>query len=220
LNKLILVCLVIGLSGCMKSEDEKRLEQLDEIVRLEKVKTQAIGELCANKIKKLAKNPNDVVIIPKHSLKSLEGSSIDAVAPFRDEVIAQFHWTGKNKISINGDKYNVICEYNIENDKEVDFSVYSKKDNNFIPRYSEPDVEYFLISKEKDGEYIKTLHTRLSTQHVGYSLTRIDCKGNRYQDLGYSEKGKFDIEMYKDVTWANIISSSSKSDLYRFSCNS
>ncbi|MDP1680069.1 MAG: hypothetical protein Q8L02_08180 [Candidatus Nitrotoga sp.] len=87
-----------------------------------------------------------------------------------------------------------------------------------IPRNGAEKAKYYLIKVEQDVEYIRTLHSRVSAMSHGYSLTRIDCKSARYQDLGYGENNQSNIKMYDDVKWTDLVPGSSKSDLVSFAC--
>jgi hypothetical protein len=53
----------------------------------------------------------------------------------------------------------------------------------------------------------------------GYSVTRIDCKNRRYQDLGYGEDSQSNIKMHDRVQWTELVDGSSKSDLVSFVCS-
>jgi len=86
-----------------------------------------------------------------------------------------------------------------------------------IPRSSFEKAKYYLISVEKDGQYYKTIHSRISSQSTGYSVTRIDCSSQKYQDLGYGDH-QSSITMYKKLNWATLVSGSSKSDLVNYVC--
>lgn len=52
----------------------------------------------------------------------------------------------------------------------------------------------------------------------GYSVTRIDCNNQRYQDLGYGEDAQSNIKMYDKVQWVDLVFGSSKHDLVTFVC--
>jgi hypothetical protein len=86
-----------------------------------------------------------------------------------------------------------------------------------IPRSSFEKAKYYLISVEKDGQYYKTIHSRISSKSTGYSASRIDCINQKYQDLGYGDN-QSTITMYKKVNWAVLIPGSSKSDLVNYVC--
>lgn len=87
-----------------------------------------------------------------------------------------------------------------------------------IPRSMAEKAEYFLISAEKDGEYLKTVHRRTSSWGTGYSVTRIDCNNKRYMDLGYGDGSQSNIKLYDKTQWTKPIQGSSKSDLVNFVC--
>lgn len=222
---LFIFIFTIFISGCIQSEEDKMRENLKEKIKIENNKTLQALDYCKEIIiKKIGKSTNEITI-PKYSMKSLENTKLNnVIAPFRDGYIAEFHWTGINKVILNNIdgqeiKINIICEYDIKKNKLIDFSIYSNKEDNFIPRsMNEYPTEYFLISKEKNGEYVKTVHTRLSSQNVGYSLSLIDCKKTQYQDLGYGEKGKLEIDMYDNAKWIKPIFGSSKADLIAYIC--
>ncbi len=89
-----------------------------------------------------------------------------------------------------------------------------------IPRSQVENARYYLISSEGDGSYLRTVHVRISSQSKGYSVTRIDCPGQRYQDLGYGEGTMDNISWYdRSVVWVDLVRGSSKSDLVNFVCN-
>ena len=87
-----------------------------------------------------------------------------------------------------------------------------------IPRSMAEKAEYYLVSVEKDGEYLRTLHRRTSSWGTGYSVTRIDCDSRRYMDLGYGDGSVSNIKMYDDIRWTEAIKGSSKSDLVNYVC--
>ena len=94
----------------------------------------------------------------------------------------------------------------------------SVSEGELIPRSMQEKAKYYLISVESDGNYLKTLHSRVSAMSHGYSVTRIDCNNQRYQDLGYGEDTKSNINMYDKVQWTDLVSGSSKYDLVTFVC--
>jgi len=87
-----------------------------------------------------------------------------------------------------------------------------------IPRSTTEGAAYYLMSIKKDGGFVKTLHKRVSSSGAGYSITRIDCNRQRYQDVGYADGSLNDMEMYGDIRWTELVQGSSKSDLVRFAC--
>ncbi|MEX0963807.1 MAG: hypothetical protein WDZ52_07205 [Pseudohongiellaceae bacterium] len=93
------------------------------------------------------------------------------------------------------------------------------QEGELIPRSTPERASYYLITTESDGEYLRTVHSRISSSSHGYSVTRIDCTNRRYQDLGYGEDLQSNIKMYNNVQWAALVSGSSKSDLVNFVCN-
>ena len=88
-----------------------------------------------------------------------------------------------------------------------------------IPRSMYENAVYYLIKVEPDGQYLRALHSRVSKLSHGYSVTRIDCTSNRYQDLGYGQDQQSNIKMYDSVNWTDVLLGSSKSDLVVFVCN-
>ncbi|CAM2894812.1 hypothetical protein [Vibrio rarus] len=94
-----------------------------------------------------------------------------------------------------------------------------KPEGEQIPRSLSEGAKYYLVSVESDGEYLRSIHSRISSTNHGYSVTRIDCNKRRYQDLGYGENNKANITMYNNVKWNNIVSGSSKYDLVSFVCS-
>ena len=95
----------------------------------------------------------------------------------------------------------------------------SAAEGELIPRSVSEKASYYLITTESDGEYLRTVHSRVSSASHGYSVTRIDCANSRYQDLGYGEGRQSNIKMYDNVQWAELMSGSSKDDLATFVCN-
>ena len=97
--------------------------------------------------------------------------------------------------------------------------VSTSPEGELIPRSMYEKAQYYLISVEPDGNFLKTLHSRVSSMSHGYSVTRIDCKNQRYQSLGYGEDKRSNIKMYNKVQWTEILfPGSSKSDLVTFVC--
>lgn len=88
-----------------------------------------------------------------------------------------------------------------------------------IPRSMAEKAEYYLISVETDGEYLRTVHRRTSSWGTGYSVTRVDCANRRYMDLGYGDDSQSNIKMYDKTQWTKPVQGSSKSDLVNFVCN-
>jgi hypothetical protein len=68
-------------------------------------------------------------------------------------------------------------------------------DGELIPRSMRENASYYLISVEPDGKFVRTLSSRISAVSHGYSVTRIDCKNQRYQDFGYGEDQQSNIKM-------------------------
>ncbi|GAA4364266.1 hypothetical protein [Kangiella marina] len=95
----------------------------------------------------------------------------------------------------------------------------TKPEGELIPRSSQESAKYYLISVEADGEFLRSTHSRVSSMSHGYSITRIDCKAKRYQDLGYGENKQSNIKIYKKTQWANLVNGSSKYDLVSFVCS-
>ena len=95
----------------------------------------------------------------------------------------------------------------------------SAAEGELIPRSGSEKASYYLITTESDGEYLRTVHSRVSSSSQGYSATRIDCANRRYQDLGYGEGSQSNIKMYDNVQWTELMSGSSKDDLAAFVCN-
>ena len=87
-----------------------------------------------------------------------------------------------------------------------------------IPRSMPEKAKYYLITVEKDGEHLKSVHRRTSSWGTGYSVTRIDCVNRRYMDLGYGDDSQSNIKMYDTTQWTAPINGSSKSDLVNFVC--
>lgn len=100
-------------------------------------------------------------------------------------------------------------------------NTYRENANNegeLIPRTMQEKANYYLISVEQDGNFLRTLHSRVSAMSHGYSVTRIDCENRRYQDLGYGEDAQSNIKMYDKAQWTDLVTGSSKFDLATFVC--
>lgn len=95
----------------------------------------------------------------------------------------------------------------------------AKPEGQLIPRSMQEKANYYLISVEPEGSFLRTLHSRVSAMSHGYSVTRIDCANRRYQDLGYGEDEQSNIKMYEKVQWAELVAGSSKYDLVTFVCS-
>ena len=87
-----------------------------------------------------------------------------------------------------------------------------------IPSAVVVDAKYYLISVEKDGEYLKTLHRRTSSSGTSHSITRINCADKRYMDLGSGGGPVSNIRMYDGTSWTELVPGSSKSDLVNYVC--
>ena len=87
-----------------------------------------------------------------------------------------------------------------------------------IPRSVSGDKgKYYLIKKSKSGDIISTLHKRVGVDSVGYTSTKINCKTQKMQEIGYSEVSAQAIK--PDPTkWFDLVKGSSKYDLYQFVC--
>lgn len=99
------------------------------------------------------------------------------------------------------------------------FQFANANEGELIPRSMYEKASYYLISVKDDGKFLQTLHSRVSTMSHGYSVTRIDCKNRRYQDLGYGEDKQSNIKMYDNAQWAQLVVGSSKNDLVTFACS-
>jgi hypothetical protein len=93
-----------------------------------------------------------------------------------------------------------------------------KPEGEQIPRSTTENAKYYLISVEPDGEYLRSMHSRISSMSYGYSVTRINCKAKQYQDLGYGENSRTNIKMYNNTQWENLVTGSSKYDLVSYAC--
>jgi hypothetical protein len=77
---------------------------------------------------------------------------------------------------------------------------------------------YYLLSVEPDGEYLRSIHKRVGATGVGYSVTQIDCKRQRYKDLGYGDNAVSEITLYDNARWTELVEGSSKWSLVQFVC--
>jgi len=94
------------------------------------------------------------------------------------------------------------------------------EEGTLIPRSDLGDKgKYYLLKKEKNGDIVTTLHKRIGIDSVGYTLMNLNCKTGMVQELGYSEISPESI-IQQPTDWYELISGSSKSDLYKFVCNS
>lgn len=95
---------------------------------------------------------------------------------------------------------------------------FENAEGELIPSSNQENANYYLIKVERDGVYLRTLHSRISSMNHGYSYTLIDCESRRYQDLGYVSDSQENIKLYDDLKWTELFTGSSKSDLVSFVC--
>ena len=99
-----------------------------------------------------------------------------------------------------------------------------------IPSSVPEKAKYYLISAEQDGPYIRTLNSQVWPPYstmarkfgvtAGYTVTQIDCKGQRYMELGYGDNDPSHIKMHNNTEWINtIVTGSIRYDLAKFVCN-
>jgi hypothetical protein len=94
-----------------------------------------------------------------------------------------------------------------------------KESGELILRSMVERASYYLLSVEREGDFLKTLHKRVSAQSVGFSLTLLDCSSGRYKDLGYGVGKVENIRLYAEANWVELVIGSSKSDLLNFVCS-
>lgn len=93
------------------------------------------------------------------------------------------------------------------------------EDGMLIPRRDPGDKgKYYLIEKKQFGDIVTTLHKRIGVDSVGYTLMNLDCKNGKIQELGYSEISAKDIKQ-NPTDWYELVSGSSKYDIYQFVCH-
>ena len=114
-------------------------------------------------------------------------------------------------------RYNSASSQTLE--KNVKTHNQPKKTEILIPRSRPEKAKYYLLSIRPDRDYIRTLHKRVSSMSLGFSVTLIDCARKKYQDLGYGEDKQENIQMYSNTRWTDLVNGSSKSDLVKFVCN-
>jgi len=122
--KKIILFLIIGIFITACESKSKKEIAIEKALQREESQTIKAKILCKNIILNISRDPSRV-IIPQYDMLGLDSSYI---APFRDGVIALFHWTGAHQVRMpNGfggmNLVNIICEYNIETDKLVKFTV-------------------------------------------------------------------------------------------------
>lgn len=92
------------------------------------------------------------------------------------------------------------------------------KVNEKIPTHPGDNGEYYLLHVNYEGDYIRTTHKRIGTEATGYSVTRIDCKNKRYQDLAYEENINKLARIYPERKWVELVEGSSKWALVNYVC--
>lgn len=87
-----------------------------------------------------------------------------------------------------------------------------------IPRSVAGDKgRYYLIQKSKSGNIVSTLHKRVGVDSVGYTSAKVNCKTKQIQEIGYSEVSAKAIKS-NPTEWYDLVTGSSKYDLYKFVC--
>ena len=90
--------------------------------------------------------------------------------------------------------------------------------NTLIPRSVAGDKgKYYLIKKSESGNIISTLHKRIGVDSVVYTSTKINCKTKQIQEIGNSEVSAQAIKP-NPTKWFDLVTGSSKYDLYKFVC--
>jgi hypothetical protein len=76
---------------------------------------------------------------------------------------------------------------------------------------------YFLMDVKKEGSIVKALHRRVGPSGTGYTRTESNCSTLQMREIGYSEDGADKIKVLP-TKWFDLVSGSSKSDLFNFVC--
>ena len=90
-----------------------------------------------------------------------------------------------------------------------------------IPRsMPEKGARYFLLEAKKEGNIVKTLHKRVGISGTGFSRVESNCATGQVRDTGYGDDTISNIKQYpaKMQNWYNLVSGSSKRDLFNFVC--
>lgn len=87
-----------------------------------------------------------------------------------------------------------------------------------IPRSIEGDRgTYYLIKQSRSGDIVSTLHKRVGVDSTGYTSAKVNCKTKQIKEIGYSEISAKAIKP-NPTKWYNLVTGSSKYDLYKFVC--
>jgi hypothetical protein len=87
-----------------------------------------------------------------------------------------------------------------------------------IPRSVGGDKgKYYLMSANRSGNIVYTLHKRVGPSGTGYTRVANDCATGQYTELGYSEVSPNSMTTYAP-RWTDLVRGSSKSDLFNFVC--
>ena len=78
--------------------------------------------------------------------------------------------------------------------------------------------EYHLLGMKRLGTLITTIHKRVGSDYVGYTVCEINCERHQIRDLGYGE-GSIDDIKSSTSEWYELVPGSSKSDLFSFVCS-
>jgi hypothetical protein len=76
---------------------------------------------------------------------------------------------------------------------------------------------YFLLSQDRTGDVVRTLHKRVGVSEVGFTRAEVNCRTRLMRELGYGEGAPEAIKT-APTKWFELIPGSSKSDLARFVC--
>ena len=87
-----------------------------------------------------------------------------------------------------------------------------------IPRSISGDKgKYYLIQQSKSGDIISTLHKRVGVDSTGYTSAKLNCRTKQIKEIGYSEVSAKAIKP-NPTEWYDLVTGSSKYDLYKFVC--
>jgi hypothetical protein len=88
-----------------------------------------------------------------------------------------------------------------------------------IPRSIAGDQgKYYLISSNREGDVITTLHKRVGLASIDYTKSEINCTNMMYRVIGYSEISANAVQA-RTGEWSDLVQGSSKSDLVNFVCS-
>jgi len=76
----------------------------------------------------------------------------------------------------------------------------------------------YLIAAERDGDVIRALHKREGVFDIGFTLTESNCSTMKMRELGDKDGSPEGMSTSDPTKWFDLVSGSSKSDLWRFLC--